>query len=431
MSKQNNDKTSATRAAMLDKLAILRQEVAQLEQQLNITPVQSTNAAMLPSCRHQLQEIVDNVPAVIYIKDIEGRYALINREFENISGLSRQGVIGKTTQELFTQELTDFFEANDREAITTNGFLEREWHLFNPVTQREDDYLTIVFPLHNEAGEIYATYGTITNLTTSRHAEDTIRASQQQMQDILDNAPAMFYVKDKEGRYLLINRLFASRLGLNASEIVGKTDYDLFTKQEADDNSAAEQKIFESGHSLESEWISGETTFATIVFPLRSQDQQIYAVGGISIDISAHKQAEAVQHQTLVQQEIIRAQELTLAELTTPLLSISDQAVVMPLIGAMDSRRVQDVIVTLLEGVARQRAQVVILDITGVAVVDTQVANAMIQAAQAVPLLGAEVIITGIRPEIAQTLVNLGVNLRNIKTLSSLHSGIAYAMRRS
>lgn len=103
----------------------------------------------------------------------------------------------------------------------------------------------------------------------------------------------------------------------------------------------------------------------------------------------------------------------------------------MPLIGAMDSRRVQDVIVTLLEGVARQRAQVVILDITGVAVVDTQVANAMIQAAQAVQLLGAEVIITGIRPEIAQTLVNLGVNLPNIKTLSSLHSGIAYAMRRS
>ena len=137
-----------------------------------------------------------------------------------------------------------------------------------------------------------------------------------------------------------------------------------------------------------------------------------------------------MQHQALIQEEIIQAQELTLAELTTPLLSISDQAVVMPLIGAMDSRRVQEIIVTLLEGVARQRSQVAILDITGVAVVDTQVANALVQAAQAVQLLGAQVIITGIRPEIAQTLVNLGVNLRNIVTLNSLQNGISYALRR-
>ena len=70
MSNQNNDQTSATRAAMLDKRAILRQEVAQLEQQLNITPVQSTKAAILPSCRNQRQEIVYNLLSVIYSKDI-------------------------------------------------------------------------------------------------------------------------------------------------------------------------------------------------------------------------------------------------------------------------------------------------------------------------------------------------------------------------
>jgi rsbT co-antagonist protein RsbR len=87
------------------------------------------------------------------------------------------------------------------------------------------------------------------------------------------------------------------------------------------------------------------------------------------------------------------------------------------------------VLETLLEGVAENHASAVILDITGVQVVDTQVANAILRAAQAVKLLGAQVIITGIRPEVAQTLVTLGADLSSIITRSTLQSGIAYALR--
>jgi anti-anti-sigma regulatory factor len=85
------------------------------------------------------------------------------------------------------------------------------------------------------------------------------------------------------------------------------------------------------------------------------------------------------------------------------------------------------VLETLLQGIASSGAQVAILDITGVPVVDTQVANALIHAAQAVKLLGAQVVLTGIRPEVAQTLVGLGADLGGIITRSSLQSGIAYA----
>jgi rsbT co-antagonist protein RsbR len=99
----------------------------------------------------------------------------------------------------------------------------------------------------------------------------------------------------------------------------------------------------------------------------------------------------------------------------------------MPLIGSVDSRRAQQVIETLLEGIAGSSARVAILDITGVPVVDTQVANALIRAAQAVKLLGAQVVLTGIRPEVAQTPVGLGTDLSGVVTRSSLQSGIAYA----
>jgi PAS domain S-box-containing protein len=129
-----------------------------------------------------------------------------------------------------------------------------------------------------------------------------------------------------------------------------------------------------------------------------------------------------------LQEDMIRMQELALRELSTPLLAVSDQTVVMPLIGAIDSRRAQQVIETLLEGITTYGATIAILDITGVSVVDTQVANALLRAAQAVRLLGARVVLTGIRPEIAQTLVGLGADLSEVVTRSSLQSGIAYAI---
>jgi anti-anti-sigma factor len=128
-----------------------------------------------------------------------------------------------------------------------------------------------------------------------------------------------------------------------------------------------------------------------------------------------------------LQEEIIRIQELTLHELATPLIPISDAIMIMPLIGTIDSRRAQQVLDALLHGIARTRVTTVILDITGVPLVDTQVANVLIQAAQSVKLLGAQVVLTGIRPEVAQTLVGLGVSLQGVVTLRTLQLGIAYA----
>jgi rsbT co-antagonist protein RsbR len=143
-------------------------------------------------------------------------------------------------------------------------------------------------------------------------------------------------------------------------------------------------------------------------------------------DLTEQKQAEAERLQ--LQETIIQTQAAALAEMSTPLIPITDQIMVMPLVGTLDSRRAQQVIETLLHGVSANRAQVAILDITGVPIVDTQVANALLQAAQSVQLLGAQVILTGIRPEVAQTLVGLGVDLSTVITRSSLQSGIAYAI---
>lgn len=145
-------------------------------------------------------------------------------------------------------------------------------------------------------------------------------------------------------------------------------------------------------------------------------------------DITPRRRADAERRR--LQEELIRAQAAALAEVSTPLIPINDDVVVMPLIGKVDAARAERVMATLLEGVSSKRARVAILDITGVSDVDTQVANGLVSAAQAVKLLGAEVVLTGIRAEVARALVDLDADLRTIVTRGTLQSGISYALSR-
>ncbi len=164
-------------------------------------------------------------------------------------------------------------------------------------------------------------------------------------------------------------------------------------------------------------------TLVTASTLLHTALELVYVLPGVLQD--AVERGEALAQ---AREQIIATQQATLRELSTPLIPLSAGIVIMPLIGMIDAARAQQILDTLLQGVAARRATTVIIDITGVLVVDTQVANALIQAAAAVRLLGATVMLTGIRPEIAQTLVGLGADLGSIVTHGNLQSGIAHAL---
>ncbi|MDZ5784256.1 STAS domain-containing protein [Marinococcus luteus] len=124
----------------------------------------------------------------------------------------------------------------------------------------------------------------------------------------------------------------------------------------------------------------------------------------------------------------LELQQMALNELSAPLIPVFEKVSVMPLIGAIDTERAKLIMENLLDGIIQHRSQVVLIDITGVPVVDTMVANHIIQASKAVRLVGAECILVGIRPEIAQTIVNLGIDLSTFPTKSSLRKGIESAL---
>jgi rsbT co-antagonist protein RsbR len=163
-----------------------------------------------------------------------------------------------------------------------------------------------------------------------------------------------------------------------------------------------------------------------LTFVMYNSQGQPASLSGMFHDLTSQQQAE--EERETLQQQIIDAQRSALRELSTPLIPLSSSVVLMPLIGSVDTARAQQVMETLLEGIAMYQADTAILDITGVSVVDTQVANALIQTAQAVRLLGAQVVLTGIGAVMAQTLVHLGADLSSIVTRGSLQNGIAYAL---
>jgi rsbT co-antagonist protein RsbR len=127
-------------------------------------------------------------------------------------------------------------------------------------------------------------------------------------------------------------------------------------------------------------------------------------------------------------QRTVSLQKIALQELSAPLLPIFDNITVMPLIGTIDTDRAKRIMENLLQGVVKHNAEVVLIDITGVPVVDTMVAHHIIQASEAVRLVGAKCLIVGIRPEIAQTIVNLGIDLTEVMTKNSLQKGIEAAL---
>ncbi|MCB2198340.1 STAS domain-containing protein [bacterium] len=126
--------------------------------------------------------------------------------------------------------------------------------------------------------------------------------------------------------------------------------------------------------------------------------------------------------------EQLRNQQMVVLELSTPVIQVWEKVLVLPLIGSVDSARAQQIMENVLVKISETSASVIIVDITGVPVIDTLVASHLIKTVSAARLLGTKTIITGINPEVAQTLVHLGVELSEIATRSNLARGIAAAL---
>jgi PAS domain S-box-containing protein len=174
------------------------------------------------------------------------------------------------------------------------------------------------YPLYNEKGKTIGIVGFSQNITDIKQAEEDVRKNKELLQSIIDNSPAVIYLKDTNFGYLLINNLFENLFNISRNEIVGKSDYDVFPKDEANTFRVNDSKVLESGIPLELEetilQADGPHTYLSMKFPLTDSHNIPYAVCGISTDITERKKIEEELNEHREQLETLvdeRTAELT------------------------------------------------------------------------------------------------------------------------
>jgi rsbT co-antagonist protein RsbR len=212
--------------------------------------------------------------------------------------------------------------------------------------------------------------------------------------------------------------------GYRADEIIGKHFSCFYTAEDIQrglpdrelETAASEGRFEDEGWRVRKD---GKRFWANVVISaLRDKDGTLRGFSKVTRDLTERRQAE----------ERITQQSKEIMELSTPVMQVWQGVVVAPLIGSLDSERTQQFMERLLNRIVETNSPVALVDIMGVPTVDTQTAQHLIETISAVRLLGAQVVLTGVRPAIAQTLVHLGIDLSDIITRSSLAAGLQVAL---
>ncbi len=347
---------------------------------------------------------------------------------------------GVTQKEMHEQGWTIVLHPDDRaqsyaawqQAMAKRDIMRIEYRL-----KRHDgvyrDFLAVSAPQLNKDGEITGWLGIGVDITARKQVERALHVSEERFRLLVTHLPVAVFQTDAEGMATFLNERWCKIAGLKEEEALGPGWMKALHPEDRERVGEAWYETTKKGRffhmecrfqkpSEETQWIAASAV------PLRDETGRVVAYFGTLIDINDRKHAEELLRESLTQKAIIEAQGARLAELSTPLIPLSDDIMVMPLVGELDAARMAQVLESLLGGISQNRARFAILDITGVVNVDTAVANGLISAAKAVRLLGAQMMLTGIRPEVAQTLVGLGAELSGIVTSGNLQAGIAYAL---
>jgi PAS domain S-box-containing protein len=239
-----------------------------------------------------------------------------------------------------------------------------------------------------------------------------------------------------EGKVTDVNEAVVKVTGILRKDLIGSDFSDYFT--EPDKAREGYQRVFATGfvtdYPLTIRHKDGhviEVLYNASVY--RDVKGKVAGVFAAARDITAQKKTEAELAKTNAalqgQIEERRRAERAILELSTPVLQLREGLLILPIIGILDSQRARQLTEQLLNSIRDNRAKVAVVDITGVAAVDSKVANHLLQTAEAARLMGAIVILTGLSPEVAQSLVSIGVDLGRLITVGDLQGGIIEADR--
>ncbi len=372
--------------------------------------------------------LAENSVDSISIGNLEGKLIYSNRACYDLFGYAYE------KEEMTGLPLVSFWPEEDIPILTEEVLpqaMAGNW--LGEVRQKRKDghlfdaYLT-AFALLDEVGKSMGTVAITRDITERKRAVEALQESERHLRTTLDSLRIGVAIIDAETHVIAdVNPVAIEMIDAPKEKILGHVCHKFICPAE-------ERKcpITDLGQTVDrSERVlinaNGERipilkTVTPIMLSGRRRLLESF------FDITERKRAE--EERERLQREIIETQQQALRELSTPIVPVLKGVLVMPLVGSIDTERAQQVMETLLEAISHYQAAVVIIDITGVPMVDTRVANHLLQVTRAAALLGSGCMLVGISPEVAQTIVSLGVDLSAIATHSNLQSGIQYALSR-
>lgn len=240
------------------------------------------------------------------------------------------------------------------------------------------------------------------------------------------SCPEMLFITDREGAILHLSASLARLLGPGMRQ-----EMRLAERVHPDDRRAFDAAWVELGQASEPVSIELRLEGSDGVYQLVSCRAQGAPERGEIHGSLREDGAERVEKELQARFALIESQQRTISALSTPIIEVWDRALALPMLGVVDSTGAAEVMENLLARTSQTRARFTILDLTGVNAMDTATAVHVFKLIQAIRLLGAEGIITGIQPGVAQTMITLGIDLGTVKTLANMREAIRFCMTRS
>lgn len=372
-------------------------------------------------------------PLMMHVIDEQGTITEVNGRWLERMGFSLDQVVGRKIYEFFSpasrevarRDLAnvgpgDVYLRIPREFVTAQG----------EIIETEIDARIVRF----DANRIVRYIGVIIDVTARNQRERELRAREEELRTLVEFSPDGIMIHT-DGKYVYANSKACEMLGArDASELVGREALDFVHPSIREEV----RKRIRGIHETKGQSAPRETLFIRLdgeAVPVESNGASIIYQGKRSVqvvirDIRERKRAEAIARENEVQNEVIRTQQEMLLAVSTPLLPLREHVVLMPLVGRMDNERGERATETLLQGIGEHAARIAILDVTGVPEIGPDMAEGLRRAIHAGQLLGAEVVVTGIQPAIARTMIELGLDMTGIMTRATLRDGIAYAFKR-
>jgi two-component system cell cycle sensor histidine kinase/response regulator CckA len=281
-----------TNQELLEEISLLNKKIKKLE--LSKAERKQMEEALRKS-RYLLSDLVEHSGALICVKDREGHYSLVNNKWEEVTGLKRQDVIGRTDEELFPGPAGKQFRLNDLEVMESESALEKEETLEDEHGTRF--FISIKFPLREEDGVVGGICGMITEITERKRVEQALRKSDELYRTFINATSDMVFLKDERFRNIVVNRSLSEFFGKQETEIIGKSDFELMSQEAAEECRQTDLEALKSASVVVSEEMVGDQVYETFKFPVDLGDNRT-GVGGFIRNITVRRRAEEMSRQS-------------------------------------------------------------------------------------------------------------------------------------